>query len=162
MKRLLIIFALTCLVIAPVALADNPAPAAPAAAPAAPAPAVNTAAAPADTTAAPEDVITKDPTTFFTNLVEAVQSKRWSPVIGSVLLVLVWAIRKFLWKKLPKKVVPWVALGVGAVATVGLGMVGGVTWWKALISGLVSGSQAIALWELGSSVAPKKAEEPAR
>lgn len=186
MKRLLVILSLLCLVFAPLALADNPTPTAPAVAPATAAPAtpavaapvcppcpacpvcpVATTAAPTDApptatpaapapAAAPEDIITKDPTSFFTNLVEAVQSKRWSPVIGSVLLALVWALRKFLWKKLPKKLVPWIAVGVGVVGTMGLTMLGNVIWWKALISGLVSGGQAIALWELGSSVLPKK------
>lgn len=182
MKRLLVTLALACMILTPLALPTSavlatpimdapacpPCPTCPecaaVAAPATPTTvADDTAAAPANTTttlavptASPEDVITRDPTTFFTNLVEAVQSKRWSPVIGSVLLILVWIVRKFLWKKLPKKVVPWIALGIGIVATMGLGMAGGVVWWKALISGLVSGGQAIALWELGSSVIPKR------
>jgi len=64
-------------------------------------------------------------------------------------MFLVWAIRKYLWKEIPSKYVPWVAVGLGVITDVSLSLATDVVWWKAILSGFTSGAAAIALWELG-------------
>ena len=61
-------------------------------------------------------------------LVKAVQEKHWGLVIGLLLSLLVFVANKFgLKNKVGSKAVPWVTAGLAVSATVGAGLVGGVS-----------------------------------
>jgi hypothetical protein len=98
--------------------------------------------------------VDKDPVGFWQTISNAIHDKNWSYVVGGILMFLVWGVRK-LWSLITKqatsetakKALPWIALSLGVVLEIALGLTTGVTWWKALVSGLTSGGSAIALWE---------------
>lgn len=79
-------------------------------------------------------------------LIELGKSGRWGPFVGLALLFLVWATRKFIWKVIPKNVLPWLTLGLAMVASIAVGLLAGNIWWKVLLDGLITGGSAMALW----------------
>lgn len=85
-------------------------------------------------------------------LKKAFNSGTWPVVVGLVIMLLVWAVRRFALKTISerwKKATPWVAAGLGLLSCVGISLsVGTMLWWRALIDGLVSGLLASGLWEL--------------
>jgi len=73
---------------------------------------------------------------------------RWGPAIGALLMLIVWTLRRFIWKLIPKKVLPWLTFGLGMVVVVATELAMGVVWWKTLIDGLGTSGAAMAFWSL--------------
>ena len=92
--------------------------------------------------------IDEDPGEAINAIVEAFKEGRWGPAIGMLLMLLVWVLRKFLWKLIPKNALPWVTLGAGCAIVITVELIAGVTWWKTLIDGFGTSASAMALWSL--------------
>jgi len=111
--------------------------------------------------------VEKDALTWIEEITLAFHEKNWSFAIGAILMLLVlgakrlWsAITKQATSERAKKALPWIALSLGVVLDISTGLVNGISWWKALVSGLVSGGSAIALWEsIFKHLVPTKKEE---
>ena len=85
-------------------------------------------------------------------LVAAGNAGAWPIMVGFIIMVLVWTVRRFALKTLSEKwtqAIPWVAAGLGILSCVGISLANGnLVWWKALLEGIVSGVLASGLWEL--------------
>jgi hypothetical protein len=129
--------------------------------PAAPAPAAEPAVdggtTPADVT--PEEAaekkiddaiegVDKDPGAAVSEMVQAFKEGRWAAGIGLLLTLLVWFTRKFVWKFIPKKALPWLTFGLAMLVTVSVELVLGIVWWKTLIDGFLTCGSAMAFWSL--------------
>jgi hypothetical protein len=80
-------------------------------------------------------------------IVTAAHSREWSVVVGLVIMLLIWLLG-FFWTALPNAYLPTIAVCVGVVASVGAELTVGGVWWKAILSGLTTGTAATGLWEL--------------
>lgn len=83
---------------------------------------------------------------------KAFNSGTWPVIVGLVIMLLVWAVRRFALKTISEKwksATPWMAAGLGLLSCIGVSLSAGtMVWWRALIDGLVSGLLASGLWEL--------------
>ena len=97
-------------------------------------------------------------------LVQMIEEGRWGPLVGLILMFLIWALRKYIWKLIPKNVLPWVTLGVGILTTGATELILGVTWWKVLIDSFTTSASAMALWSLifKRFMKPKEATEESK
>jgi uncharacterized membrane protein YcjF (UPF0283 family) len=115
-------------------------------------------AAPEEAEPAPEPVEPEEPETeeeaaeTVSLLVAAFNVGAWPVVVGLIIMLVVWAVRRFALKKIDekwKKATPWVAAGLGILSCIGVSLAAGtMVWWRALIDGFVSGISASGLWEL--------------
>ena len=92
--------------------------------------------------------ITNNPEAAVNQLIELAKQGRWGPFVGLLLMFFVWALRKFIWKLIPKNALPWVTLGAGMVATGAVGLSLGVVWWKVLIDAFATSGIAMGFWSL--------------
>ncbi len=136
-----------------------PAPAT-AKAPAAPATATATKATPV-VPDAPKTV--EDAAESVSFLVAAAKGGHWSLFLGVLLTLLVWVLDKFvkLKDRVGSKALPWVAAGLGILATMGISLSSGLSLGEGLIQGFMTGATSVGLWELVFKHALKKKDEPA-
>lgn len=79
-------------------------------------------------------------------LIQLAKEGRWGPFAGLLLMLIIWVTRKWVWKLIPKNVLPWLTLGLGMTVTVASELLLGVVWWKTLIDGLATSGIAMAFW----------------
>lgn len=145
MKRLIVAPIVMLMLLGTTALADDPAPV--------DAGIVDAGAQPVDPVVEAEKVIDEaikeideDPGAATGVLVELAKSGRWGPFAGLLILFIIWGLRKFIWKLIPKNVLPWLTLGLAMVASIAVGLLFGNVWWEVLIDGLITGGSAGLLW----------------
>jgi hypothetical protein len=92
--------------------------------------------------------IEENPVESVSTIVQAFKDGRWAAGIGLAIMFLIWILRKFIWKLIPKKVLPWLTLGLGCTVTVAVELITGVIWWQTLIDGFLASASAMALWTL--------------
>ena len=92
--------------------------------------------------------VDEDPAGTVSEIIQAFQDGRWAVGAGLLVMFLVWILREYIWKYIPKNIVPWLALSLAMVVTVAVGLVAGTVWWQALIDGLLTGSVAMAFWSM--------------
>jgi hypothetical protein len=90
--------------------------------------------------------IDEDPAAQVNAIIAAFKEGRWAAAIGLLVMFLVWVLRRFIWKLIPKNVLPWLTLALGCVVTVSTELIIGLEWWKALIDGFITGACAMGLW----------------
>lgn len=132
----------------PMAPVAQPAPVKPAE-PAAPA--VAPVATPVAPDAPPPD-ITKveqaNPSTFWHQMRVAWRAKKFGPVVGFILMLIVFVLTRFFWKSFPGKWLPYLSIVVGVFSETGWQLaLGGQLWWEAILSGLSTGLLTIGAWE---------------
>ncbi len=159
MKKLIVGIVAALLICAPMVLADDAKPATTEVAK--PSTATPATATPAEEGEAPvpyTDVVDENPAQYIVEMVKAFQSKNWTLGIGMALMTIIWGIRRFVWKSLPTKTIPWVSAGLALVATFAVSIIGGdIVWWECIISALTSSAGAVFLWEaLFKHIALKK------
>ena len=81
-------------------------------------------------------------------LVEAAKGGHWALAVSLGVMILVWALRKFFWKSIPGKLIPWVSAGVGVILAVTMSIQDGSDIMGALSAGLLTGTAASGLWSL--------------
>lgn len=93
-------------------------------------------------------------------LIEAAKGGHWSLFVGILLTLLVWLLDKFIGirNRVGSKAMPWVAVGLGIMGTVGVGLTSGLGIAEVLVQGFITGSSAVGLWELVFQHALKKKE----
>jgi hypothetical protein len=90
-----------------------------------------------------------DPGEVVNTLVSAAGSSQWALLIGAVLCLLVWVIRKFVWKEVNPKILPWLAVAIGALGSAGFALIANPTAWvSAVILGVNGGLSAAGTWGL--------------
>ena len=98
--------------------------------------------------ALPDPKTTEEIVGIIGQLVAAAKGGHWALVAAFGIMVAVWALRKFFWKSLPAKAIPWVAAGVGVLLSFAATLQGGASWTQAVVVGLVTGSAASGLWSM--------------
>ena len=73
---------------------------------------------------------------------------QWGLAAATGIMVAIWVLRKFFWKSIPGKLIPWVSSGAGVILAVAASLVGGADITSALSAGLVTGTAASGLWSL--------------
>lgn len=116
------------------------APTAAAASVAGPAPA--SAAAPASLPAADPN----DPGGIFNLIVQAIRESRWAWLVGLLFMLATWAVNRLFKERIPKKVLPWVAIGLGVGSNIALCLAGGMAWYEAIGQGISLGMAASGGW----------------
>lgn len=111
--------------------------------------AANTAAPP---TAAPQTP--KDAIKAGTDALTAFRSGEWLLGIALAVMVLVFVLKRFVFKALPGSWLPWLSVGVavaGAVADAILSGIesGNLSWLSVGSTGLLAGLAAVGVWEAG-------------
>ena len=105
-------------------------------------------AAAAPTLPAPDDI-----SGIFNGLVAAVRGGAWGLAIAFLSMLLTWLLRNFLQGKLPKKALPWISAGLGALQAIGLSLVAGIPWYWAAIGGISAGLSGAGLFSaIGKSI----------
>ena len=96
-----------------------------------------------------------------TTLAEEAKQGHWAPVVGLVILLLIWFFRKFdFLSKLPKQALPWISLAIGVLGYVGVALGTGLDWLSALTNGFIAGLGAVGLWELAFKHVLKAPQDP--
>jgi len=86
-----------------------------------------------------------------TPIINSAQDGQWLLFAGLLLTALVQAMRALmpvLGKKIPKRVLPWVIVGVGVLAAGGGVLAGGGGWQAAIIAGVTVGLGALGTYDL--------------
>jgi len=106
--------------------------------------------------------INENPAANIEAIISAFKEGRWAAGIGLVVMFLIWGLRRFLWKLIPKSALPYVTLALGCAVTVSIELISGIVWWKTLIDGFLASASAMALWSLVfKHVLSSKDDEPA-
>lgn len=143
---------------------DTPAPAAPAAPASAPAEGAATAPAAAAPDAgvpvtmttekaaegaaeAAKEVDPEDAGALISALITAFKQGKWAWAVGLILMLLTWLFNRIFKNRIPKKVVPWVAISLGVASNIAMSIATGMKWFEALGSGFTMGLAAIGGWE---------------
>ena len=97
-----------------------------------------------------------DPGETVNTIIAAGGASQWALAIGAVLCLVVWIIRKFIWKEVNPKALPWLAVAIGACGGAGFALVAEpANWLNAVILGVQSGLSAAGSWGLLSVVRKK-------
>lgn len=90
-----------------------------------------------------------DPASVISQFLAAVSGGHWALVVGCVLCMVVWVIRRFVWKNVSPKVLPWLALVIGACGCAGFSLLASPeAWLTALVLGVNGGLTAAGVWGL--------------
>ena len=82
-------------------------------------------------------------------LIDAAQSAHWALIIGSVLCLIVWIIRKYVWTQANPKILPWLAVGIGVCGGAGFALIENPSAWiNAILLGINGGVAAAGSWGL--------------
>jgi hypothetical protein len=144
---------------APAAKADAGATAAPVATKAPPAKAAP--AAKADSKPAKLPVVNpEDPVSQINFIIQAFKSGQWAWGIGLILMLLTLIFNKLVKTRIPKKVMPWIAIGLGVASNIAMSFATGLKWYQALSNGFTMGLAAVGGWEAIGKLFKKS--EPAK
>lgn len=100
-----------------------------------------------------------DPGEAVGGVIEAASSKQWVLLIGFGLMTLVFVLRKFIWKKVNTKWLPWLAIGIAVLGAGSIALVADPSkWWEAILLGVESGLVAAGEWGI-LGVAREKLKE---
>lgn len=108
-------------------------------------------AAPATISTPPKSIQTpEDATAAVDFMVEAGRLGAWPLFSGMLILFLIWFADKVFQvkKRVPKRVVPWIAAGLGILGSVGVMLITGLPVASAIIQGFLSGATSVGLWEM--------------
>jgi len=107
--------------------------------------------------------IDEDPGGAVNLIIDLAKSGRWGPFAGVLIVFLVWATRKFIWKVVKPNVLPWLTLGLALVVSVAVGLVAGNVWWQIIIDLFSTGGTGALLWSavFKHFMKPKEESTPA-
>jgi len=100
-----------------------------------------------------------DPGAMLKFLINAVRAGKWAWAAGLFLMLLTWGLNRLLKQKIPKKVLPWLSIGLGMAANVSLSFASGADWLTAIGGGLTLGLVAIGGWEALTKLFRKDKDE---
>lgn len=107
--------------------------------------------------AVPPTVDPDDPGAIFGAIVTAFKGGAWAWLIGLVLMLATLVVNKVLKEKIPKKVLPWLAIGLGVGTNIAMSFASGLYWLEALGNGITMGLAAAGGWSaVGKLIFGKK------
>lgn len=99
----------------------------------------------------------EDPGAILKLILQAVKEARWAWLAGLILMLLTFLFNKILQDKIPKKVLPWVAIGLGVATNVAMSFASGMHWLEAIGNGVTLGLTAAGGWSaIGKLILGKK------
>lgn len=105
-----------------------------------------------------QEIVTKldtDPGNFAQDMYQALTAKEWGIFVGCLIMLAVWFTRLFILVKIPACWLPYVSSAMGVLLSISIDLTGKVSWWKAVLNGLLVGSAASGLWSMvGKKVLP--------
>lgn len=104
-------------------------------------------------------VNSNDPGQIIAFMLQAIKESKWAWLIGLVLMLLTWVFNRILKNKIPKKVLPWVAISLGVTTSAMMSFASGMLWYEAIGNGVTLGLAAAGGWSVvGKSLLNKKQE----
>ena len=100
----------------------------------------------ADAPAVPED--TDEAISSVLQIVQAAQAGNWTAAGALFLMLFVFIVRKFAWKSIPKKYIPYTVIGLAVAGDLGAALYIGADPLSAALSGFAVGLAAIGGWEV--------------
>jgi hypothetical protein len=89
-----------------------------------------------------------NPSQIFGYIIEAFKTGKYAWGFGLIFMLLTWFLsRKVLKDRVPKRVLPWVAVGLSTGTAIAVSFASGVVWYTALSNGFTVGLAAIGGWE---------------
>lgn len=89
-------------------------------------------------------------------LIQAVKGGHWAWLVGLIFMVLTWVFNRILKNRIPKKALPWIAIGLGVGTNVAMSFASGLVWYQALSNGFSLGLAAAGGWSaIGKYILPK-------
>jgi small-conductance mechanosensitive channel len=96
-------------------------------------------------------------------VIQAMKEGKWGLVVAGILMLLMWALRTFVWQSLPKDYLPYITVGVSGVVAFSTAVITGSAIMDAVwvsLGGVLAGLAGVGFWEfLGKKVLPKPPEE---
>lgn len=90
-----------------------------------------------------------DPNAIGDTFASAISAQNWGLAIAAGVMIAVWILRKFVWKALNKKAMPYVAVALGVLAGFGGVMLDDPSaWGQGLANGAALGLMAAGEWGL--------------
>jgi len=116
-------------------------------------------------TNAPKDVDKDSPLNMITSMIAAAKSGKWALFVGILLMLLTWLLNTLVGKKIPPKVLPWVAIGLGVIGQGAFAIAAGSGWLDAIVGGITMGTSAAGMYSAAFKYVPflgskKKTDEP--
>jgi uncharacterized membrane protein len=104
-----------------------------------------------------------DPGSIIKFIFQAVKESKWAWLVGLLIMFLTWVFNKLLKEKIPAKVLPWVAIGLGVATNVAMSFASGLIWYEAIANGVSLGLAAAGGWSaIGKYIFPTKAGTEAK
>lgn len=99
-----------------------------------------------DTTPEPETL--EEAVDIGLQLHDAVQASDYAMIGALALMLVVFVVRKYLWKSIPKEHIPLVTVTLAVLGEIAMALYAGVEWTQAIASGVSIGLAAIGGWEV--------------
>jgi hypothetical protein len=81
-------------------------------------------------------------------IIQSAQAGNWTAAGALFLMLFVFVVRKFAWKSIPKKYIPYTVIGLAVAGDLGAALYIGADPLSAALSGLAVGLAAIGGWEV--------------
>lgn len=92
-------------------------------------------------------------------LIQSGKGHQWALFAGLLIMILTWFVDRILKNRIPRKVVPWLSVGLSMGSTIAFTLAAGAGWLNAVVAGVHIGLVAIGGWEaLGKHIPGAKAK----
>jgi len=88
------------------------------------------------------DASADSPTDMVTGAINAAQHGQWALLVAFIVMLLTWAVNKLFKEKIPKNVLPWLAMLLGVLGDGALVLAYNGSWAAALVGGISAGMTA--------------------
>lgn len=89
-----------------------------------------------------------DPMQLLKFIYEAFKTGKYAWAVGLILMLLTWFLsRKILKDRVPKRVLPWLAVGLSVGTSIAVSFASGAMWLEAISGGVTVGLASIGGWE---------------
>ena len=90
----------------------------------------------------------EDPGQIVKFILQAIKESKWAWLVGLLLMLLTWLVNKILKNKIPKKVLPWIAISLGVATSIAMSFASGMLWYEAIGNGISLGLAAAGGWSV--------------
>lgn len=105
-------------------------------------------------------VNSEDPGEIIKFILQAIKESKWAWLVGLLLMLLTWCVNKILKNKIPKKVLPWLAISLGVATSIAMSFASGMLWYEAIGNGVSLGLAAAGGWSVvGKQLLPTQAKK---
>lgn len=90
----------------------------------------------------PNNVQADNPVNLVKSIIEAARSGKWALLVGLAIMLITWLLNTILKSKIPSKILPWIAIGLGVISQSAFALAQGSGWVDAIIGGICMGLTA--------------------